>query len=392
MRIIGFYTTLVLSFLLVLLVMNRSVHTYIEQKYHITPFDTQNPILELLSLPALWLESARNALLPLSQDLIIANAENHAQNQSGSEEPESSQIEPEAPKYPLISEDGHIVLEADSTFLFIGDSMMQGVGMTLGRELKKLGFSVIDIAKQSTGLTYTDFFDWGKMLKDTLDKHPRIDVVVIMVGANDPYNMPKIKYASPEWVEIYESRIEEILESANAHGALVVWYEAPIVKKEPLNTKLAFLNTLYAAKVAQAVEKENKALLLHSNNALAPNGSYTAYGKNADGKSIKLRANDGIHFSGEGSRVLGALLLERLEILPAPQEKQEAEEQEAGMAAKSVESSLDSTLLDSASRADSAIKAESSMPESHTLPASPAPSAEESSQDFGVFGGQVAYE
>lgn len=384
MRIVGFYTTLVLSFLLVLLVMNKSVHTYIEQKYHITPFDTQTPILEFLSLPALWLESARNALLPLSQDLIIANAENQAQ------EPEPSQIEPETPKYPLISEDGHIVLEADSTFLFIGDSMMQGVGMTLGRELKKLGFSVIDIAKQSTGLTYTDFFDWGKTLKDTLDKHPRIDVVVIMVGANDPYNMPKIKYASPEWVEIYEGRIEEILESANAHGALVVWYEAPIVKKEPLNTKLTFLNTLYAAKVAQAAEREHKALLLHSNSALAPNGSYTAYGKNADGKSIKLRANDGIHFSADGSRALGALLLERLEIVPIPQE-----EPESSAATQSLESSLDSS-----SSAHAPMSIESSALDSSPLPATPAPSAESSSQDsllessqnFGVFGGQVAYE
>lgn len=366
MRIAGFYTTLILSFLLVLLVMNKSVHTYIEQKYHISAFDTQSPLLELLSLPAMWLESVRDTLLPSSQDLIIASVEGQAptselessQKHGEGAEPESS--EPEPPAYPLISESGQIVLEPDSTFLFIGDSMMQGVGMTLGRELKKRGFSVIDIAKQSTGLTYTDFFDWGKTLKDTLEKHPNIDVVVVMVGANDPYNMPKIKYASPEWIAIYEARIREILESANSHGALVVWYDAPIVKKEPLNTKLIFLNTLYTAQVKEATEREQKALLLHANDALAPNGVYTAYGKSSEGKSIKLRANDGIHFTGDGSKALGALLLERLEILPKlenddlgePEREQARELEQVDRGApkgadSSLESSPESSSLDS---------------------------------------------
>ena len=42
--------------------------------------------------------------------------------------------------------------------------------------------------------------------------------------------------------------------------------------------------------------------------------SIRAYGKTESGKSVKLRANDGIHFSGEGSKLVsGGLLLERLE-------------------------------------------------------------------------------
>ena len=308
MRIYEFFLTLVLGFVLVLVVMNKSVFSYIEQKYHIAAFDPSSPLLYTLGTPARALDSVRSKLFP-SQEELALNALESSKEPEAIEEVDSSD-EVEQVIYPLITQEGKIALEPESTFLFIGDSLMQGVGMTLGLELKKRGFSVIDIAKQSTGLTYIDFFDWGKTLSDAFAKNPHINIVVIMVGANDPYNMPKIKYASAEWVEVYSARIRAILETANAHNAIVVWYEAPIVKKPSLNAKLAFLNTLYAREVASY-----KAVFLPTNAALAPDGVYTAYGKTEGGKSVKLRANDGIHFSGEGSRVLGGLLLERLEMV-----------------------------------------------------------------------------
>ena len=308
MRIYEFFLTLVLGFVLVLVVMNKSVFSYIEQKYHIAAFDPSSPLLYTLGTPARALDSVRSKLFP-SQEELALNALESSKEPEAIEEVDSSD-EVEQVIYPLITQEGKIALEPESTFLFIGDSLMQGVGMTLGLELKKRGFSVIDIAKQSTGLTYIDFFDWGKTLSDAFAKNPHINIVVIMVGANDPYNMPKIKYASAEWVEVYSARIRAILETANAHNAIVVWYEAPIVKKPSLNAKLAFLNTLYAREVASY-----KAVFLPTNATLAPDGVYTAYGKTQAGKSVKLRANDGIHFSGDGSRVLGGLLLERLEMV-----------------------------------------------------------------------------
>ena len=306
MRIYEFFLTLVLGFVIVLVVMNKSVFSYIEQKYHIAAFDPSSPLLYVLGTPARGLDALRARLFPSQEELALNSSK---ETEEVAEEVDSSDLI-EQVIYPLITQEGKIALEPESTFLFIGDSLMQGVGMTLGLELKKRGFSVIDIAKQSTGLTYIDFFDWGKTLKDAFAKNPHINIVVIMVGANDPYNMPKIKYASPEWVEVYQGRVRDILETANAHNAIVVWYEAPIVKKPSLNAKLAFLNTLYAREVASY-----KAVFLPSNAALAPDGVYTAYGKTESGKSVKLRANDGIHFSGEGSRVLGGLLLERLEVV-----------------------------------------------------------------------------
>ena len=333
MRIYDFILTIIASFILVALMMNASIYSYVEQKYHIELFDTQEGFLEILGKPKIWLDSARNAILPSVEDLALLQSlqeekEKSSKDKSSELSQDSSQkslwqrlmgidsldnieiLKKEEVRYPLISKDGNLVLKQDSTFIFIGDSMMQGVGMTLASELKKRGFSVINIAKQSTGLTYTHFFDWGRALSEAFVKNPHINVVVMMVGANDPYAMPKMKYGSEEWVETYSSRIKQIIDTSLENGAVVVWYSAPFMRKEPLNSRLIFLNSLYEAQMRKA-----KQLLLDANSALAPDGIYTSYIKNDKGKSIRVRGEDGIHFSGEGSRALSKLLLDRLEII-----------------------------------------------------------------------------
>ena len=185
-----------------------------------------------------------------------------------------------------------------------------------------------------------------------------------MVGANDPYSMPKIKYGSEEWAETYSARIQEILDTAIANKAVVAWYEAPIVKKEPLNTRLAFLNTLYKDRIEQA-----KQVFLLSNLALAPDGIYTSYVKNAQGKSVKMRATDGIHFSGDGSRALGALLLDRLLIIQDdPQVENDEESEHILQNANPSQTILQDTKSNSNTKQNSLLDlfAEESDPESST--------------------------
>ncbi len=362
MKIREFIFTLVVAFIIVVVIMNKSVNTYIEQKYHISLLDTDNEILVILGMPRVWLDSLRTKIFPSQEDLALQESikDDSQQNvqeakEDSSQSIESSEAESSAPEihYPFVDENGYIVLKPHSTILFIGDSMMQGVGMTLGRELKKLGFHVIDIAKQSTGLTYVGFFDWNATLKESFIKNPNIDIVIMMVGANDPYNMPKIKYQSQEWIDVYTSRIQGIIDTTLEHKALLVWYQAPIVKKEPLNQRLSFLNTLYKECVDSA-----KQVFLESNSVLAPQGVYDAYVKNEQGKSIKVRGSDGIHFSGEGSRMLGKLFIDRLKILEEEPESSDTDTKDntqdfATTTKPKQQESKDSHFLESKDKQDS---------------------------------------
>lgn len=205
-------------------------------------------------------------------------------------------------------------LQKGDIVLLIGDSLMQGVGMTLVSSLKKQGASPINLSKQNTGLTYIHYFNWAEELQNALQSH-NVKYLVVMLGANDPWDMKDpqnqeryIKFKTSRWEETYRSRIQTLLALANTYKAQVFWYEIPPMKTSKLNDGISYLNTLYEDEV-----HKSGGIFLQSNTVLSDDGRFSAY-ITRDSKKIKVRANDGIHFSPQGSRILSALLLEQFHI------------------------------------------------------------------------------
>lgn len=217
------------------------------------------------------------------------------------------------------------VSEGDGVLL-IGDSMMQGVAPYLLRTFKKVKIQGINLSKHSTGLTYKHYFNWELATRDALEKNPQISLVVVLLGANDPWSMKKgIAFKSPLWEEIYTQRIDEILQVAREYGVRVAWYEVPSVREKLLNDKIMYLNSLYEKSVKQSGE-----YFLQSNGIVTQGGKYSAFIKNAKGKSVQVRADDGVHFTTRGYQIMANILLNSLEVLPlenAPQESEPTQEQ-----------------------------------------------------------------
>lgn len=171
MRLKTFIFTIFIAFALTALVMNKSINTLIEQKYHITLFNVENPLLKTLSLPRIWLDNLRAYIFPSQEDLALEESlQSQTKIEPEPEIPEFTEKLEEEIYYPLIDENGTIILEPHSTFLLIGDSMMQGVGMTLVRELQKRDFNVINLAKQAQGLPIRIFLIGSKASKTLLLK------------------------------------------------------------------------------------------------------------------------------------------------------------------------------------------------------------------------------
>lgn len=221
------------------------------------------------------------------------------------------------------------VSEGDGVLL-IGDSMMQGVAPYLLRTFKKVKIQGINLSKHSTGLTYKHYFNWELATRDALEKNPHISLVVVLLGANDPWSMKKgIAFKSPLWEEIYTQRIDEILQVAREYGVRVAWYEVPSVREKSLNDKIMYLNSLYEESVKQSGE-----YFLQSNGIVTQGGKYSAFIKNAKGKSVQVRADDGVHFTTRGYQIMANILLNSLEVLPlenAPQESEPTQEQMGAM-------------------------------------------------------------
>ena len=307
MRFSKFFATIIVVFALTALLFNQSISKYAEQKYH-TTFTLDSPLLIALNTPANALASMIENLLPDPAKLGFDAGES-----TGDSTPQEEKR--------IKLEEGKLVIKNSATLLLIGDSMMQGVSMTLTPQLKRRNLQVIDMAKQSTGLTYTKFFNWNEALENALEENPNIDIIVVMLGANDPWNIGRVRFGTPEWDSIYTERIQAIIEAAKAHDAFVFWYQVPLVKNKKLSAKIEHLNTLY-----QAQDDQERVFFLETNPIFAPDGEYLPERENAKGNKVRIRANDGIHFSGYGSRLLSTLLLERLEvIIEESEESPEAE-------------------------------------------------------------------
>ncbi|TKX32006.1 SGNH/GDSL hydrolase family protein [Campylobacter estrildidarum] len=326
MKIVKFFFILVTVFLLVLIVMNQSISLYIEQKYHFI-FYPQNDILKEANGFKIKLEQIRAILSnePLPRENIeietqvnnkTIDIDNHTdlntsveQNFNKTAQEENTTLEHN------INFSNHTRLEVDPNqeFLFIGDSLMQGVAVALNKNLRNLGLKATDISRQNTGLSYKSYFNWAQATKETLSKNPNIKYLVILLGANDPWDIKKggnyLHFGTPPWKEIYTSRVDEIIKIAQKHKVKILWFEIPPVKKDSLNKKIQILNEIYNQELVK-----NKEIFINTKLSFSVDNEYSTYIKDENNKSIKMRTDDGIHFTSNGAKVMSKLLLDHIEV------------------------------------------------------------------------------
>ncbi|MEQ5138604.1 SGNH/GDSL hydrolase family protein [Providencia alcalifaciens] len=223
-------------------------------------------------------------------------------------------------------------IAAGDQVLFAGDSMMQGVAPHVKNMLlKKYNIESINLSKQSTGLAYPKFFNWPDTIAKALNDNPKIKVLVVFLGPNDPWDMPPqsgykyVKFKSEEWEQTYRSRISEILSTARQHHVDVIWVGPPNMRKNTLSDGMKFLRGLYQTEVAKYGE-----MYISANDVFKyKNDDYSDYigdGSNA----IKLRSGDGIHFSGKGQQMIAESVFSLIHFEEEDKEPHETEQPESG--------------------------------------------------------------
>ena len=100
---------------------------------------------------------------------------------------------PEAPQAPDAPPENAappvIRLAAADKVLFVGDSMMQSIAPLLQRTLlREGGIRSINLSRHSTGLTNAAYFNWPQAVEAALRQHPDTRLVVVFLGANDPWD------------------------------------------------------------------------------------------------------------------------------------------------------------------------------------------------------------
>ncbi|HKB60956.1 MAG TPA: DUF459 domain-containing protein [Gallionellaceae bacterium] len=203
--------------------------------------------------------------------------------------------------------------DAAPKILFAGDSMMQGVApIVISRLRRAFPHGVfVDASKESTGLTVKRYFDWPTKIKDECTTQG-LRTVVIFLGPNDPWDIYEHRkryiFPSDTWQQKYRSRVDEVLAFATARRLRVIWMGLPVMRKDRIEEGAKIENRIF-----QEETRKYRFEYLPTGDIVGPvDQPYKKYIEDPKRGKIVVRADDGIHFTSKGLRMISSRLEELL--------------------------------------------------------------------------------
>ena len=194
--------------------------------------------------------------------------------------------------------------------LVIGDSLGIDLGDALTNDLANTGVVTATLdGEVNTGLTRPAYYNWPAELQADLPKY-NPQVVVVMVGANDPQDFPgppDVPYGTAAWTTEYTQRVDAFMQEAASTGAKVVWVGMPPMQDPGRSAAMATLDGIYQTEAAKyGVTYVSSTAVVGT-----PQGGYTAYVQ-ANGQEVNVRTPDGTHLAPGGAELLSQAVIATL--------------------------------------------------------------------------------
>ncbi|PWB84180.1 MAG: DUF459 domain-containing protein [Methylocystaceae bacterium] len=185
----------------------------------------------------------------------------------------------------------------------IGDSLGQMLADGLDEAYAdRPEIRILHKAKESSGLVRDDFYDWPKAARELAAQGEKIDLAVIMIGSNDRQAIhdatETFESLSPRWRELYAARVEAIRAVFREKKIPLVWVGLPVMKSENFSAGMAQLNEIYR----QAAARDGAPFIDVWEAFADEKNQYQAFGPDINGRIVKLRSGDGVHFTDVGAR------------------------------------------------------------------------------------------
>jgi hypothetical protein len=196
--------------------------------------------------------------------------------------------------------------------LFAGDSLMQGVAPHIRRSLCSGGGAhCVDLSKPSSGLSQRWFHDWPRTIAQTLERE-RFTVLIVFLGANDPWDMidgaRRIAFHSDVWRETYAERVRDIMRTARSSGTSVYWVGLPSMRVPRLHEGTFVQNRIFAS-----VVQEEGGVFIPTRELLGDGADgFNRFLRLAGGREVAVRAEDGVHFTLTGQKLIADAVLASL--------------------------------------------------------------------------------
>lgn len=241
-------------------------------------------------------------------DLLFGPKEPQVVQQAPVEQPRpkaapTTAAAPAAPAKPVVEK------AAKATRLMVfGDSL----GIDLAKALDRFyaedpNLVVINKSKASTGFVRHDYYDWNKAIADEIAANS-FDLAVVFLGVNDMQvldeNGQSYTPLSDDWDKHYTARLNDVLSRLRAANKPVVWIGLPPVADASFSADLSQITSLQ-----RMASFSGGAEFLDIYEKFADeDGKFTSFGPDLKGQNVRMRKDDGIHFSTAGSDKLAFYL------------------------------------------------------------------------------------
>jgi hypothetical protein len=191
--------------------------------------------------------------------------------------------------------------------LVTGDSEAQFVGELLTDLLPSDLFDVSIVARNATGLTNPEFFNWEINARQEIAARDP-DAVVMVIGGNDGFNVlyQGAVYGpnTPQWQLEYARRAAVVMRELGSNGKRPVYWVPPPTARDPKFNEIYETQNRATEQAAEAVPGARYVDIYNTIN----HGRYSDTLK-IDGRRVLARQSDGVHFSREGAVVPARLIL-----------------------------------------------------------------------------------
>jgi len=182
-----------------------------------------------------------------------------------------------------------------------GDSQAEFIGQVLTDLLPADLFDVEVVARNSTGLTNPEFFNWEiNARQEIAARQP--DAVVMVIGGNDGFNVLSggVLYAphDPEWRLEYARRAAVVMRALGGGGERPVYWVPSSTARDPEQNAIYEAQNRGVERAARAVPGARYVDIFSTIN----DGQYSDELR-IDGRRVLARQPDGIHFTRAGALV-----------------------------------------------------------------------------------------
>ncbi len=191
--------------------------------------------------------------------------------------------------------------------LVTGDSESQFVGEQMA-ELDRSGLlDVTTVARNGTGLTNPNFFNWEINAKQEMDARDP-DAVVMVIGGNDGFNVTVDGTAygpeTPQWQTEFARRTAVVMRTLSDNGKRPVFWAAPPTARDETYNNIYRNQNGAVERAADAVPGARYVDIYTTIN----DGRYSDEVKLGNRRVIG-RQSDGVHFNREGAILPAHLML-----------------------------------------------------------------------------------